>query len=160
MTLKHSVIKGYHAFEIRPPMTTPPTLLNVEPEYTNIKDESACLVWIPPLDLFTRDQHLMTTDEKRQLKLEDVAGLPIGHAPRSLAPHFRFVLDNGGEVFAEVTKEPIPSFSPWPEPKAEGGGVVLPCDYMILSPCKDVFKTISDTLNTIPEGSAMDLVMC
>ncbi|KAH3712632.1 uncharacterized protein LOC127858876 [Dreissena polymorpha] len=65
MTLKNSVIKGYHAFEIRPPMILPRCLLNGEPEYTNIKDVCACLVWIPELDFFAPDIHGMITDDKR-----------------------------------------------------------------------------------------------
>ncbi|KAJ8315488.1 hypothetical protein KUTeg_007638 [Tegillarca granosa] len=120
ITLKNSVIKGYHAFEIRPPMTTPPCPLTVEPEYTNIQDNCACLVWIPDLEYFSQDQLGMTTDEKRHFKLEDVAGLPLGHVPRSLAPQFRIILDKGGKVHAEVTGEPTPSYPPWPAPHEEG----------------------------------------
>lgn len=131
MTLKHSVVKGYHAFEIRPPMATKP-LLSVEPEYTNIRDVCACLVWIP--ELFSEDQLGMITDEKRHLKLEDVAGLPVGRAPRSLAPYFRDVIDKGGKVFCEVTGAPVPSYPPWPAQHEEGGGIVLPCNYIISTP--------------------------
>ena len=40
--LHKSVIKGYHAFKIRPPITEPPTRLRVDREYTNIKDISDC----------------------------------------------------------------------------------------------------------------------
>lgn len=37
----------------------------------------------------------------------------------------------GGEIYAEVTGQPVPSFHPWPEPNEEGGGVVLPCKYIL-----------------------------
>ena len=158
MTLKHSVIKGYHAFEIRPPMITPPCLLEVQPEYTNIKDVCACLVWIPELDFFSKDTLQITTDEKRHLKLEDVAGLPIGRVPRSLAPYFRDVMDKGGKVLTEVTGPPVPSFPPWPAQHEEGGGVVLPCNYIISTPCRDDFKIIAEALHGLSEGSAMELV--
>lgn len=46
------VVKGYHAFKIRPPFTSPPTRLLVDREYSNIKDVNACLVWLPPLNKF------------------------------------------------------------------------------------------------------------
>lgn len=126
--LKNSVIKGYHVFKIRPPYTNPATRLTVDREYTNRHDEHACLVWLPALDTFSIDMHNMFTDEKRQLKLTDIAGLPIGHVPKCLSSVFRHVLDEGGEIHAEVTGEPVPSFAPWPEPQSEGGGVVLPCN--------------------------------
>ena len=123
-------MKGYHAFQIRPPFTTPCARLHVEPEYTNIHDICACLVWLPPLDSFPENIHHSITDEKHQLKLEDIAGLPIGHVPRTLAGYFRSVSEDGC-VFAEVTGDSIPSFSPWPEKDEEGGGIVLPCNYII-----------------------------
>lgn len=86
------VVKGYHAFKIRPPFTSPPTRLLVDREYSNIKDVNACLVWLPPLNKFPPHMHDNITDAKRQLKLSDIAGLPIG----CLSSHFRDVLDNGG----------------------------------------------------------------
>ena len=77
MIVRNSVIKGYHRFQIRPPFNTPPTRLHVEPEYTNIHDICACLGWLPPQDSFPDNIYHSITDEKRQLKLEDMAGLPI-----------------------------------------------------------------------------------
>ncbi|KAH3748635.1 hypothetical protein DPMN_183082 [Dreissena polymorpha] len=102
----------------------------------------------------------MLTDEKRQLQLCDVADLPIGYVPRSLAPNFREIMDKGGKVSAIVTGDPVPSYPPWPLQNEPGGGLVLPCDYVISTPCKDDHKIITDTLNHIPEGSAMELLMC
>ena len=81
MTLKKSVIKGYHVFKIRPCITSPPTQLIVDREYSKKKDPDACLVWLPPLETFPESVHDTVTDEKRQLKLSDVAGLSIGHVP-------------------------------------------------------------------------------
>lgn len=81
------VVKGYHAFKIRPPFTSPPTRLLVDRE---------CLVWLPPLNKFPPHMHDNITDAKRQLKLSDIAGLPIGHVPRCLSSHFRDIFDNGG----------------------------------------------------------------
>ena len=120
---------------------------------------SACLVWLPPQDSFPKNIYHSITDEKRQLKLEDIAGLPIGHVPRTLAGYFRSVLEDGC-VFAEVTGDPIPSFSPWPEKDEEGGGIVLPCNYIITHPdIQSQFNKLSELLSKIPEGSATELVM-
>lgn len=154
MTLRTSVIKGYHAFQIKPPSTTPPTRLTIEPEYTYIHDINACLVCLPPLDSLPGHMHSAMTDEKRQLRLEDVAGLPIGHVLRTLAVYLRSVMEDG-HVFAE----PVPSSSPWPEKDEEGGGIVLPCSYMITYPdIQTHHRKLSELLLTIP-GSAMELVM-
>lgn len=88
IVIDKSVIKGYHAFKIRPPYITHVPQLFIDREYTNVKDEYAWLVWLPQLESFPPDIHDMVTDEKRQLKLSDVAGLPIGHVPRCLSQFF------------------------------------------------------------------------
>ena len=59
--------------------------------------------------------HGMSTDNKCQLVLFDVTGLPTEHVPRELATCFREVLDNGGTMHAESYGEPAPSPSPWPK---------------------------------------------
>lgn len=61
--------KGYHVYEIRPPMnlTDSPTRLPVDLEYTNITDQHASLVWIPELTHFPTELHNVTTDVKRNL---------------------------------------------------------------------------------------------
>ncbi|XP_060599394.1 uncharacterized protein LOC132752999 [Ruditapes philippinarum] len=157
MVLKKSVIKGYHAFQIRPSSTTPPTRLTVEPEYTNIHDTDACLVWLPPLESFQTLLHDSVTDQKRQLRLRDVAGLPICHVLRGIAGFFRTIMDKG-HIEAEVTGEPTQSFPPWPAPSSEGGGVVLPCNYIIFHPdIESNFQKLSVMLDKIPEGPAMTL---
>ena len=80
--IDESVIKGYHHFKIRPPYITPMPQLSIDREYTNIKDINACLVWLPPIGSFPSEVQEMVTDEKRKLKLSDIAGLPIGHVPK------------------------------------------------------------------------------
>ncbi|KAH3728678.1 uncharacterized protein LOC127853153 [Dreissena polymorpha] len=120
MVLRYSVINGYHFFQTRPPNFTPPTQLLVQPEYTNIHDECASLVWLPELDFIPNHMHSLLPDEKRQLKLQDVAGLPIGHVPRNLAGFFRPLMESG-HIVAAVTGEPVPSLPSWPALKEEGG---------------------------------------
>jgi len=82
LTIENAVIKGFHVYNIRPPFMDPPTKLVVDREYSNTHDKSACLVWVPPLEDFPSNIHSMFTDETRQLKLEDIADLPIGHVPK------------------------------------------------------------------------------
>ena len=104
-------------------------------------------MWIPPLNQFKENLHSMVTDAKRALKLGDVADLPIGHVPRSLAGLFRSVLDEGGEIFAEANGAPVPSFPPWPAQNEEGGGVVIPATYFIH--VKQNINTVVSQLNRI-----------
>lgn len=44
-------------------MTSPPTQLLVDIEYTNIHDTDACLVWVPDLNQFKPDLHDIVTDD-------------------------------------------------------------------------------------------------
>jgi len=61
---------------------------------------------------FDQSAHGMSKDNKRQLALFDVTGLPTENVPRELATCFREVLDNGGTIHAEPYGEPAPSPSP------------------------------------------------
>ena len=45
--------------------------------------------------------HGMSTDNKRQMILFGVTGLPIENVPREHATCFRKVLDDGGTIHAE-----------------------------------------------------------
>jgi len=74
-----------------------------------------CLAGIPKLETFDESAHGMSTDNKRQLILFDVTGLPIESVPRELVTCLRDVLDNGVTMHAEPYGEPSPSSSPWPE---------------------------------------------
>ena len=60
-----------------------------------------CLTGIPKLETFDESAHGMSTDNKRQLILFDVTGLPIENVPSELANCFREVLDNGGTIHTE-----------------------------------------------------------
>lgn len=158
ITLENSVIKGYHVYKIKTPITGPVTKLVVDREYTYIKDKDACLVWIPGLSESDITLHDMVTDDKRQLKLSDIAALPIGHVPCILC--FYNVLDSGGHVCAIMTGEPTPSFPQWPAPSESGGGVVIPCKYVLTA--EDEVNTIQmlrETLKKMPEGYVMKIVV-
>lgn len=143
------VIKGYHSFKIRPPMIDDAPLLTVDREYCNIHDKNACLVWLPGLEEYKSEFHQLETDKTRKLKLNDIAGLPIGHVPRGLGGCFREILDRKDLIYAEVTGEPRPSFPPWPAPHETGGGAVIPCSYIIK--CKDVSTTTALIRNALQE---------
>ena len=81
VTLKNSVVKGYHVYKIKPPMTDPATRLVIDREYSNPRDPNACLVWVPPLSDMPKEVHNIYTDMKTYLKVSDIAGLPVGHVP-------------------------------------------------------------------------------
>jgi hypothetical protein len=158
--IDNSVIKGYHVFKIKPPVTD--TYFLIDREYTNLIDKNACLVWIPDISKFTLSLHDMYTDEKRQLKLSDIAGLPVGHVPGTLSGCFRRILDSGGHIYAIVTGEPCPSFPPWPAPNEKGGGVVIPCRYVVeVDDVDSTFASLTEALSGMNEGNSMRLsVMC
>jgi hypothetical protein len=152
---KNSVVKGYHAFKIKPPSDTQ---LIVDREYTNINDKDACLIWVPELTTFDPNLHDMVTDEQTNLRLSDIAGLPIGHVPRVLASCFYHIIDSGDSVFATVTGDPVQSFPPWPAPSEKGGGAVIPCDYTLVVKDKEsVLTLLKETLAKMPEGDAMTI---
>ncbi|KAH3851881.1 hypothetical protein DPMN_094368 [Dreissena polymorpha] len=151
--IEDSVMKGYHQFKIRPPMHTE---LNVDLEYTNLHDENAALVWIPPIEDFPPEMRQNVTDQSRFLILCDIAGLPIGRVPRGLAGAFRNIIELEGKITALDTGEPCPSFAPWPAPEATGGGVVIPCDYIITCADND-FNIICDAIDSMPEKEAMKI---
>ena len=63
-----------------------------------------------------------------------------------------------GTIEAEFTVEPTPSFHPWPAPNDEGGGIVLPCIYIVCHPdIQTQFDKLTTILDIIPEGTAMTL---
>ena len=130
MKVEDSVVKGYHHFQIKPPINT---VLKVDLEYTNVHDENAALVWIPPIEEFPSSMHGQVTHSQRFFKLIDIAGLPIGHVPRGLAGAFREVIESGGSVSAVAKGEPCQSFPPWPAVHDIGEGAFIPCDYVIQS---------------------------
>ncbi|KAK3089455.1 hypothetical protein FSP39_003759 [Pinctada imbricata] len=141
--INQSVIKGYHQFKIKP-LHSCNFSLPVEREYTNITDTHACLVWIP--EKVPENKLNLVTDEKRYLTLKDIVGLPCGHVRRGLAPAFRIILDKGGQIMAEATQEPRPSFPPWPEQLESGGGIVIPFCIMVFGSKDKLWQM--DTSNT------------
>jgi len=66
-----------------------------------------------------------------KLVMFDVTGLPTENVPRELITCFREVLDDGGTIHAEPYGKPAPSSSSWTEKHEVGGGVILPCNYII-----------------------------
>lgn len=71
------VVNDYHAFKIRPFTSTPPVYLLI----VNIQ-RCLCMFGIDyPLKKFPLHVHNNITDEQRQLKVIDIAGLPIRYVP-------------------------------------------------------------------------------
>lgn len=160
ITVENSVIKGYHCYKRRPPVTNPVTRLLVQREYNNIHDKDACLVSIPDLSSFDKSLHDMWTDEEALTKLSDIAGKPVGHVPRILASCFALELYSGGQIYAIVTGDPMPSFSPWPAQFKKGGGIVIPCNYLIMTDDRErTIALLRETLIKMKEGDAMKVVV-
>ena len=158
----NAVIKGYHVYQVKPPLHNPPVRLLVDLEYTNIKDPNASLVWMPALDYFNESLHDIETDEKRHLYLKDIAGLPVGHVPWGLSAAFSRLLKDGFNIYAQPLEEPLPSFPPWPNVKEKGGGIVIPANYIIQ--CSDkqtekVLEIVREAIDKMPEKSAITVTI-
>ena len=63
-------------------------------------------------------------------------------------------------MYAIVTGDPVPSFSPWPLSSEEGGGVVLPCHFIIYSSPVFIQKyQILDLIKDITEDDVLQVHM-
>lgn len=89
IVIENAVVKGYHEFQIRPPIDLP---LPVTKEYGNKHDPYACLVWVPELDSIPVTMWSHVTDIKRGETVQTIAGLPIGRVPQGLSSCFRETL--------------------------------------------------------------------
>lgn len=156
MQIEDSVIKGYHEYKIAPPLALE---LVLQPEYVNIHDKDAILVWMPQI----KDDKILKQKTSQGLYVKDLVNpvpLIIGHVPRGLAAIFRQFLDEKYFLTCVATGKPIPSFSPWPHPSEIGGGVVIPCKYKIYCEPNQIGDVISRVKNILPivkGGDAMKL---
>ena len=160
VTLKNSVVKGYHVYKIKPPMTDPATRLVIDREYSNPRDPNACLVWVPPLSDMPKEVHNIYTDMKTYLKVSDIAGLPVGHVPLGFSGTFRLFLEQGCVITCEPIAMPCPSFPPWPQVQEKGGGAVIPCDYFIKCPTnlvEFVKNKLKSAVGQMAEKDAMSI---
>ncbi|KAH3886046.1 hypothetical protein DPMN_010047 [Dreissena polymorpha] len=80
----------------------------------------------------------------------------VPNSKKGLAGAFRKIIELEGKITALATGEPCPSFAPWPAPEATGGGVVIPCDYIITCAEND-FNIISDAIDSMLEKEAMEI---
>ena len=70
------------------------------------------------------------------------------------------MLDNGGTVYAETIGDPVPNAYPWPAAHEVGGGVVLPCNYLIKPAANDssTYDSLTVILSGMTAGSSMTIV--
>lgn len=80
------------------------------------------LVWIPEFTYFPTDLHNITTDVERNLKLSDISGLLVGHAPRSLSFAFLQLIEKNCQIHALTI---VTCYGKGRE------RAVIPCDYVI-----------------------------
>lgn len=93
------------------------------------------------------------------MTLRDIAGLPVGHVPRTLASSFRNLIDMGASVLCEANDQPQASFPPWPAPQEIGGGAVIPCTYLVRHDNKQqVIDIVKEALMNMSEGEFIRIV--
>ena len=90
IVIMNGVIKGYHEFKIKPPVSL---ALKVTKEYGNKFDKNACLVWMPELLEIPRFMWDIVTDNKRNETVATIAGLPVGRVPSGLSECFSKLLN-------------------------------------------------------------------
>jgi hypothetical protein len=95
IVIENAVIKGYHVFQIRPPLNLS---LPVTKEYGNKHDPSACLVWVPELHFIPEAVWYTVTDAKRGETVQTIAGLPIGRVPWGLSKCFSELLSSSDTI--------------------------------------------------------------
>lgn len=67
-------------------------------------------------------------------------------------------MDNGGEINAEVTGQPVQRFHLLAEPNEEWGGVVFPCQYLLANVDVDnLLNELQELFSKLEEGDAMEL---
>ena len=97
VTINNSNIKGYHYFKVRPHREIK---MNVEKEVGNVRDESAMVIKMPPLQQISKSYHFDVTrpsksPRERDQRVIDVAGNVVGRVPANLCRIFRRLLDCG-----------------------------------------------------------------
>ena len=80
IVIETAVVKGYHEFQIRPPIDLP---LPVTKEYGNKHDPYACLVWVPELDSIPFTMWFHVTDIKRGETVQTIAVCSIEYTKQS-----------------------------------------------------------------------------
>lgn len=99
--LKNSVIKGYHLYEIRPPLNLTDSLNKITCRSRVYKfNWPTCISAWFGFQSFPTDLHNVITDVERNLKLSDISGLPVGHVPRGLSLAFLQLIENNCQIRA------------------------------------------------------------
>ena len=114
--------------------------------------------WVPQKSSFTEEQQQLVTDAKRHLKLGDIAGLPIGHVPRGHASAFHDILDVDGRIHCIAQGPAVQSFPLWPAVLEQGGGALVPCDYIIYWQDRNIaLNLITAAVNSMPEKEVISV---
>ncbi|KAH3881694.1 hypothetical protein DPMN_005621 [Dreissena polymorpha] len=104
--------------------------------------------------------HDTVSEDDILLTLRDIAELPIGHVPLTLASSFRNLIYIGAFVLCEAIDLPQPIFPPWPEPQEKAGGVVIPCAYIVRHENKELaIDIIKGALMSMTEGEFIRRIM-
>jgi hypothetical protein len=76
----------------------------------------------------------------------------------TLASSFRKLIEISASVYCEVNDQPQPSFPSWQAPREKGGGVVIPCTYIIRHHIKQqAIDIVKEALMDMSEGEFVRL---
>ncbi|XP_070552299.1 uncharacterized protein [Ptychodera flava] len=161
ISIKNAAIKGYHVYQVRAPEGLH---LVVKKEYGNPHDQYALMIYVPELVDIEASMHNIVTDDKRDLVLQQVAGLPMGHVPYILSEGIYKCIDMklASKVTCCVTGGPRQSFPPWPAVDEKGGGALIPADYFITvsdEHLSTAVKLVNDAIQKMAEKSVLEVVV-
>ncbi|XP_070578413.1 uncharacterized protein [Ptychodera flava] len=124
--IRNSMIVRCHEFEI-----TPPRQLKMCVQ-TEKGDRNGMMVWIPAFSAIRPTEIRMElVHKKAELRLRDVADMPIGYAPQIINKALRKTITDelATRITCKVTGGLRPSIIPWRS--THHGRLVLPADYCI-----------------------------
>ncbi|KAJ8023034.1 hypothetical protein HOLleu_38100 [Holothuria leucospilota] len=156
--IQNSVIKGYHEYKIAPPIELP---LRLTPQYANIHDEEAVLVWMP--NEHSINEEILKSKNSQGITIKELVNpvsVIIGHVPRGLGRLLKQCMDKNVQVTCLATGKPRQSFPPWPHFSQKGGGVVIPCEYILTckkNEAQELISKIKSSFQNVQGGEGMKI---
>lgn len=103
-------------------LTDSPTRLPVDLGYTYLTDHMYLWFGFQSLYIFSNRFTRCHNRCGKDLKLSDISGLPVAHAPRGLSFAFLQLIETNCQIHALTIGDPCQSFPPWHHVMEKGGG--------------------------------------
>ncbi|XP_077983099.1 uncharacterized protein LOC144437939 [Glandiceps talaboti] len=156
ITILNAVIEGYHVFQTHPPENVE---LLIKKEYGN--GEHSLMIYLPELADIPEGMHDVITDDVRQLKLAQVASLPMGVVPSILNEGlYKCMFQEDAKVTCCVSGNPRQNIPPpGEENEEEEDSAVIPASYHIYvdeDNCDAAYSHVQAAVAKLNEKSTTD----